>query len=227
MFRKMKKQCFVYAAFPKSAPNYLIALLEKVCGNDIKVITPKISSGFGHNFISEENLFGYHPLRPFRYLTLYGHFPYNKHNSIAIKKLTNYPKIIVTTRPLADIVVSYKNHVDKFHTGALDHRIDGLTESFSRWGSLADSKKFDYIINFALPWYIKFILGLQEASLHWPVEFISFQEHTLEPAACVSNILRYLTLKTELKIIGSLRAKENIPKRNFNVGLQGRGFCSA
>ena len=222
LFHKANCRFFVFAACPKSASTYLRNLLKIVCRKNMKIVAPKISDGFGHNFISEAEVLKKLNIR--KDLMLYGHIPYNHHNATVIKKLTHTPQVIVSLRPLPDLVISYKEHVDKNKFGPLDYRIAGMSECYSGWQSADDEKKFDYIINYILPWYIRFIASWKAASKIWRTDFITFEEHTLHPADSLSNIVQFLQLVTKTSELEALKNPDNVPQKKFNVGLSGRGL---
>ena len=124
LFRKFGGNFFIYSAFPKSASTYLVALMSNVFGKNLNVIRAKTGLGLGHSFISEEKL-----IRDLHYrkdILLYGHIPWMHSNSRILKRLTQSPKVILTIRPLADIIISYKEHIDKIGHGPLDYYIKKL-----------------------------------------------------------------------------------------------------
>jgi hypothetical protein len=222
IFRNTGCRFFTLAAFPKSASAYLRTLLKFACKGNLKVVNAKIDNGFGHNFISESILLSKLKLR--RDLLLYGHIPYNHYNINIIEKFTSELKIIISLRPLPDVVVSYKDHVDKEKSGPLDYHTATLPECYPGWQEAEDDTKYDYVINYILPWYVRFVASWIEASKKWPTDFISFEEHTLYPADCLLNITRFLRLEIDPSKIELIRNSEDVPKKNFNVGVSGRGM---
>lgn len=221
IFRKTGCRFFVFSAFPKSASAYLKTLLKLVCTDNLNMVKSKICHGFGHNFVSESILLSKLKLR--KDLLLYGHIPYNHYNISIIEKFADELKILISLRPLPDVVVSYKDHVDKGKLGPLDYHTADLSECYQGWQDAKDETKYDYVINYILPWYVRFVASWLEASKKWATDFITFEEHTLYPADCLLNITRFLRLEIDSSKIELIRNSEDIPRKNFNVGVSGRG----
>ena len=80
VFQKPNKGTVVYSAFPKSASHHFLNLVRLSFGNRFKIIIPKMSVGFGHNFMSQDAILG-DLTNFFKRLVLYGHFPYHYHNN--------------------------------------------------------------------------------------------------------------------------------------------------
>lgn len=222
LFLKYGGNFFIYSAFPKSASTFLVAIMSDVFCENLKVIRAKTGLGLGHSFISEEKL-----IRDLRYrkdILLYGHIPWMHSNMRIIKRLTKSPKAIITIRPLADIIISYKEHVDKIGHGPLDYYINDFPECHPEWHSLEDAKKLDFLIQYIIPWYVRFVTGWQQASKTIPVEFITFEEHTQYPKQCVKNISSFFNLDLNPESTARLNDIDMLPKANLNVGLRGRGF---
>jgi hypothetical protein len=222
LFRRYGGRFFIYSAFPKSASTYLVAIMSSGFGENLKVIRAKTGLGLGHSFISEEKL-----IRDLHYrkdILLYGHIPWMHSNMKILKRLTQSPKVIITIRPLADIIISYKEHIDKIGHGPLDYYIDDLPECHPQWHLLEDEKKFDFLIQYIIPWYVRFVTGWQHASKTIPVEFITFEEHTLYPKECVKNISTFFNLDLDPVSNTRLNDIDRLPKANLNVGRRGRGF---
>jgi len=217
IFLKTNRGVSLYSAFPKSASNHILDLL-RIGNNELKIISPKISSGFGHNFIDKEKIYG--PiLNNFKQILIYGHIPFHSFNDSAIEEL-GISKIIVSIRPLPDIVVSYKEHVDKGF-GPLDYRISGSPESNPNWSKLDDKSKYDYIIKFIIPWYIRYAIGWLAGSEKYSLRFITFEECTQYPNEFLISISKFLNLQ-----ITSTSVEEKINNKrpsNMNVGQRGRG----
>jgi hypothetical protein len=221
IFRKTGCKIFVYSAFPKSASQSMLSLIQETAGTHLKVIKPKIGNGSGHNFISSDELARGLGFR--KNTMVFGHLPFNNTNFKIIKKYQKKPKIFVSIRSLPDIVVSYKDHVDKFNFGPLDYHIDGIAECNPGWGLLDEKRKYDFIISFILPWYIRFAASWIEAAKKWPVEFVTFEELTVYPQACILNIIRFLEMDLNPSIKTRLKNAKNLPRCNYNKGIGGRG----
>jgi hypothetical protein len=182
-----------------------------------------MSVGYGHNFISQDAVFG-SVTNFFKRLVLYGHFPYHYYNNLVMEGLGADTKILVSIRSLPDIVVSYKEHVDKSNYGPLDYRINGLPECNAQWSKFDDKDKYDYIIKFIVPWYIRFAVGWMEGAKKWPLRFVTFEEQTLYPHDFMMNVNSFLQIA-----VGPLELKEklnpeSLSKLSYNVGIIGRGY---
>jgi hypothetical protein len=221
IFRRFGGSFFLYTCFPKSASQYLAAMISNVFENDLKVIKAKSGPGLGHTFISQDEL-----IRNLNYrknLLLYGHIPYIHSNIEILERRFRIQRVIITIRPLPDIVVSYKEHVDRLGHGPLDYHVHDLPECHPEWHILGDEKKYDFIIQFVIPWYVRFVTGWLEASKSIPVDFITFEEHTLFPRDCLSNISAFLNLHLNAASIEKLKTIHMTPTTNFNKGISGRG----
>jgi len=221
IFRKFGGSFFVYTCFPKSASQYLADMIITIFENNLKVITAKSGPGFGHTFISQDEL-----IRNLNYrknLLLYGHIPYIHSNIEILERHFRMQKVIITIRPLPDIVVSYKEHIDGVGHGPLDYHAHDLPECHPEWHMLGDEKKYDFIIQFIVPWYVRFVTGWREASKSIPVDFITFEEHTLFPRDCLKNIGVFLNLDLNAVSIEKLKTIDTMPIKNFNKGVSGRG----
>ncbi len=222
-FSTLNSGAVVYAAFPKSASQHLVNLLKIAFEDRIRVVTPKTAAGYGHNFISEKELHA-HLLHCRKRLILYGHIPFNEHNNFIIEQLGQNTKIIVSIRPLPDIVVSYKEHIDRGFYGPLDYRINRLPESNAEWAHFDDEKKYDYIIQYIIPWYVRFLVVWMEGAKKWPTRFVTFEEHCFFPFEFLVNISRFLKLEVDIEALKSKIDPGKLSKSNFNVGKTGRGF---
>jgi hypothetical protein len=221
VFRKSGRRIYVYSAFPKSASQSMLSLIQETAGTHLNVIKPKMGNGSGHNFISPDELT--HGLSFRKNTMVFGHLPFNNTNFKIIKKYQKKPRIFVSVRSLPDVVVSYKEHVDKFNFGPLDYHIDGIAECNPGWGTLNEKRKYDFIISFIIPWYIRFAVSWMEASKKWPVEFVTFEELTAYPQACILNIMRFLEIDLSPSIKTKLNSTKNFPRCNYNKGIGGRG----
>lgn len=222
LYRSTNKGMVIYAAFPRSGSNYLINLIASCTGNRTKILKAKLGASYGHNFISVRKLLTNPCFR--KRLILYGHFPYHKYNISLIEKFSASPMVMVSIRPLPDVVVSYKEHVDAAGFGPLDYRVDGMTEGNAAWNELDEKRKYDYIIQFVMPWYVRFVAGWLEGAKRWPTELLTFEEHTRHPWQCLVHLGKALNLEMNVAALETLRTPETLEMKNLNVGIGGRGF---
>jgi len=222
LYRSVNKRMVVYAAFPKSGSQHLRNLITKCTGNRTMIIAAKTSRGYGHNFISMRKLLTHPCFR--KRLIVCGHFPYHQHNISMIEHFSADPMAMVSIRPLPDVVVSYTDHADRAGFGPLDYRIDGMTECNAAWHELDEKRKYDYIIQFVMPWYVRFVAGWLEGSRRWPTELLTFEEHTRHPWQCLVNLGKTFDLEMDAAALETLRRPATVETKNLNVGIGGRGF---
>lgn len=222
VYGRVNKGMMVYAAFPKSGSRHLMNLITKCARPRTKVLKAKTCPGYGHNFISMRKLLTNPGFR--KRLILYGHFPYHSHNMSMIEQFSANPMVMVSIRPLPDVVVSYKDHVDRTGFGPLDYRVDGLSECNNAWHELDDKGKYDYVIRFIMPWYVRFVAGWMEGSKRLPTELLTFEEHTRQPWQCLVNLGKAFDLEMDAAALETLKVPAMLEKRNLNVGIEGRGF---
>jgi len=221
-YQSANKGMLVYAAFPRSGSQHLVNLITKCTGDRTKLLKAKLGTSYGHNFISKQKLLT-HPGFG-RRLVLYGHFPYHRYNISIIEKFSANPMALVSIRALPDVVVSYKDHVDMAGFGPLDYRVDGMIEGNAAWHDLDDQGKYDYIIQFVMPWYVRFIAGWLEGAKRWPTEFVTFEEYTRYPWQCLVHLGEALKLEMDAAALELLKTPATLEKIHLNVGIDGRGF---
>jgi len=217
-----RRRIAIYSAFPKSASQHLINLIKIGTDNKTIIVSAKTGSGWGHNIINEEKIYLDIP-NYFKHKVLYGHFPFSAHNNHALKTLAPNSNIIVSIRPLPDVVISYKEHIDRKGFGPLDLRIIGASEGNQNWNNLDDNKKYDYIINFVIPWYIRYIMGWLVGAKEWPLRIITFEEHTLFPYKLLESVSDFLKIQITATSVKEKVSPKNIQLTNYNVGRMGRG----
>lgn len=220
-YRSVNKSMIVYAAFPKSGSQHLRNLIGKCTGSRTKIIAAKTSTGYGHNFISMRKLLTNPCFR--KRLIVYGHFPYHQHNISMIEQFSAHPMAMISIRPLPDVVVSYKDHVDRAGFGPLDYRVHGMTECNAAWHELDEQRKYDYLIQFVMPWYVRFVAGWLEGSRRWPTELLTFEEYTRHPWQCLVNLGQAFRLDMDDEALEALKTPATVEKKNLNVGIGDRG----
>jgi hypothetical protein len=217
-----RSRSLIVAAFPKAASKYVVSLLLS-CSKQSKVINPKLTHGYGHNFLSPRK-FPILSKRNALNLIVYGHFPMSQYNLSVISELTPQSKCIVLIRPLADIVISLADHINKLSVSPLDYNILGLMDGFNR--TTSTMLLYDRIILFTLPWYIRFICSWVYGKHNVPVEISTFEENTQYPALSTRNILNFGDFPINDCVLDELEMSADVPiaNQNFNIGLSGRGY---
>lgn len=224
LFQATNKGVAVYSAFPKSASQHILNLLTIGTNSQLEIISPKMSNGFGHNFINTKSIYG-KLSNYFKNILIYGHIPYHEYNSAVIKNLTNQHRVLISIRPLPDVVVSYKEHVEKGGGfGPLDYRIPGLAECNPNWNNLSEHEKYDFIIQFIIPWYVRYIIGWLSAATEYKLKFITFEEHTLFPYEALVSVSEFLKIQIDKDKLSLELQNGSVEKSNFNVGKRGRGY---
>ena len=206
----------VYSAFPKSGSQSIRELIRKVLGTRTSLYIPKIHLGFGNNIISPDKLPSIKQY--FKPCLIYGHITPTAYNISELNKgCSKY--FFVSIRGLKDVIISYKEHIDKTGFGPLDYRLPGLSEGLPNWPAMADELKFSFIIKFIIPWYVRFIAGWKTIAESQPVRFMLFEDVVSHPGRIQEMIARELQLKPGLR----QRKLDKLPKINFNIGENNRG----
>lgn len=190
-------------------------MIRRVMGKRASLIVPKAHGGFGHNVILAKKLPRIR--RFFSPCLIYGHITPTGHNITELEKVSSCPWF-VSIRKLKDVVVSYKEHIDRAGVGPLDYRLPGLSEGVVNWGGMSDDLKFTYIIRFIIPWYVRFVAGWRRVGEFRPVKFIRFENAVADSVGTVKSIARELEIRMDESFVGS-----EMPRVNMNVGEIGRG----
>lgn len=215
MANRISHRVVVYSAFPKSGSQSTREMIRQTLGEGTSLCIPKAHRGFGHNVVMRGKL--PRTRRFFRPCLIYGHIPPTAHNVDQLEQVSSSPWFI-SIRGLKDIVVSYKEHVDRSGFGPLDYRLPGLSEGLPDWQSMQDKMKFSFIIRHIMPWYVRFVAGWRYVATWRPVRFIRFEDVVGDPLQTRQMIAE--ELQTEL---GSQVGDPAMPRVNFNVGARNRG----
>lgn len=203
-FRRNKAVVFI--ASPCSASNTALNVISESL--NLPIVRAKVESGFGHNIIHES-----YSSITYTHI-LYQHCFPTRRNIKIISKVA-IPPCLLSYRNVYDWVVSMSERfirVGRSPTGI----------SFDE--NLVNEKDFkevsDYIINFELSWYIRFLNGWLDASDKYekiklfPLEFSRIVDGTGldEFTSSLPNFVSEFKSKIEM-----------VPKINFNKGKSGRG----
>lgn len=202
------------AAFPKSASLFLLKLISE--GTNFKGRNVRLSQGFGHNVIDRERFKRFLDGRSI----MYGHIPCHEHNRTLIRRYDR--RIIVSLRPLPEVIASLKDHIADRKYGPLDFKIGNFPEGYADYFKADDNTQLNYIIDYVMPWYFQFLVSWIEESKHSPVLWVTYEDIVGEPIETVQRVASFCgiacdTPKLELFL-------ESKPKINFNKGVRGRGF---
>ncbi len=127
--------------------------------------------------------------------------------------------VIVTTRNIADIVVSFHDHI---HKETLKWPMAHLNEV--QLAQLSTSKQYDLIIDFLVPWLISFFVSWTDATRigGLPIKWIRYEELTLQQNKTFENLQNWLPYEPATNVLPSLVEKD--PKSvRLNRGISGRG----
>lgn len=216
--RTADRRGLVVAAFPKSASSHLIALIGKAV-MQARVVRAKTCQGFGHNLLNA----GAIPVDPNSHVIVYGHAPACAHNLKAIQGRMIRPSCVVVVRNLPDVVVSFADHIHRDRRSPLDFDTPGLVDGFLGTTECSRSELYDLVIDYTLPWYVRFLCSWLHGSHGIPVTVSTFEEHTAFPAALLRHLVAFGELESRPEIIKSLADGEGLERINFNRGVSGRG----
>lgn len=210
-----------YSAFPKSASRHLVALLTRVSGGRVNVVRGKTAGGAGNNLLDRRRILG--DLRVGRHTLVYGHFPCSRYNLDVMRRCSATPRVLVSIRPLADVVVSYKEHVDRLGRGPLDPGLPGRAEGLATWQALSDVERYEHVIDTTLPWYLQHVAGWLAAPPDIPVLWLRFEQITGDGLQVVQDVDRFLGYGMDRAVLRTRFAEARDQRSNFNQGLAGRG----
>lgn len=210
---------FVIAAFPKSASSHLVALVEKAVPKS-RVVRPKTCKGFGHNLLNPERI----PVEPAVHVIVYGHMPACGHNIDVILARMVRPSCVLAIRSLPDVIVSFADHIQRDRRAPIDFDTPGLVDGFLGTTDLSRSELYDLIIDYSLPWYIRFLCSWLHGRHGIPLTVSTFEEHTAHPAAALGHVVAFAGLEGDPTIVRSFNDERAVARVNFNQGVTGRGI---
>lgn len=208
----------VIAAFPKSASSHLVALVEKAVPKSL-VVRPKTCKGFGHNLLNPERI----PVEPAAHVVAYGHMPACGHNLDVILTKMVRPSCVVAIRSLPDVVVSFADHIQRDRRAPIDFDTPGLVDGFLGTMDLSRSELYNLIIDYTVPWYIRFLCSWLHGRHGIPLTVSTFEEHTGLPAAAIGHLVAFAGLECDPNIVRSFNDERTTGRVNFNQGVTGRG----
>ncbi len=125
---------------------------------------------------------------------------------------------IILVRNLFDVLLSYKEHHDKF----------AKEQSFyDQYESLDEDQRLDLIVDDRAAWYIGFFAGWQRAVRDGRIEgmWLTYEELMRDKVGKTEEILRFYGLDRPRQVIADAIEKvgENKAAIRFNKGVSGRG----
>ncbi len=211
------KNPIIVACMPKSGSTWLAQALRGVTGyNDIPV-----SSHWAIQELDPVTLARYQCFGLVGQIHLIA-------SSYTIGLLNHYRvKVIVLTRKLPDVIVSLREF---FYAPEIINQLkrDGVLQSSfymidQKFYDLSEKEQYDYLIDFALPWYLWFAASWQKfkMELRHPSVWLSYEELMADRAGVLARTVNSLNLPRLNDIDKSIGALGNT---RLNVGVSGRGY---
>ncbi|PTM40341.1 sulfotransferase domain-containing protein [Bosea sp. 124] len=126
-------------------------------------------------------------------------------------------KIVVQTRNLCDTLVSFHDHI--LNESDIASMFFVKTEWFSEF---THEKRFDFLIEHCLPWYINFLTGWLSARNRYPCEilFVRYEDLINDVGGVISRISRFSGLGQGVDATKYRQVTGNL---RLNEGRSGRG----
>ena len=204
----------IYAAFPKSASLFLLKLISE--GTKLKARSTRIAEGNGQTIIDQRR---FHNCLDGRSV-VYGHLPCNSYHRSLIRQYER--RILVTVRPLPDVVASLKDHIESSGTSPLDPKVGDFPEYYPDFFDADDETRLGFIIDYLMPWYFQFLVSWIEESKHSPVLWVPYEHIVQRPAQTTCEVAQFCGVKCRTERLDRYLADD--PQVNFNKGIPGRGF---
>jgi len=216
-FQSRRDRFILIACFPRSASNFLAYLLSESTG--YPRITLKLAHGFFHDVIHLPKLVD----QMLKKTVIDQHLRATYLTRSILTELKIKP--IVLVRNIFDVVVSYNDYITQRGYSPLDpDRKDLAPEFCMEYPHFDDSKKYDYLIDTVIPWYISFYvswfhytLNTNDIEAYW----IKYEDLVKEPKKILSDIFAFYNLSIPPSIVDSILTRNE--KVNFNKGISGRG----
>ena len=240
LYRRLDREVNIFTSFPKSASTYFQSIIKSALEEKIYILKPKVSSGFGHNFISEKKIYPFlrkvvsikdilymlgrrhgkrHRNEHNKNILISGHMPNYFKNIEIINSFSDKLNVVVLIRSLPDIVASYKDYIDMGANGitSFTNPWDGHPD----WNKTSDFDKYNFFINYSIPWYIRYLTGWIQDAKKYKIEIVTYEEITQYPEESLKYVLDFMNINHILK---RRDYNNTIQKKiNFNKGKMGRG----
>ena len=211
--RTRGRRAQIIIASPRSASNTLLKMCASQTKMPKRIVSPKTESGFGHFSVDERKF----PI--FGGFIWYQHLWPTERNKRLVHRMSR-STLIVTWRNVFDWVVSMAEWMLRSGRTPWGIEADGIVASECFAVESTDfARAIEYVIQFELPMYIRFLNGWQEFSKsHRSVQFISFSEIIESDGSQLRRILN----QAGLLVSGPCAMNEHFAA-NLNIGLPGRG----
>lgn len=221
-FRKLfyksdNNRLILIAAYPRSACNYLSYLVSESIGYERRKIS--IGTGFFHETIYLPKLIDILSANS----VVTQHIRANSEIRSIIQELGL--KVVVLVRDIFDVIVSYNDYISKHGWSPIDpDKGNKYPEFCKEYFTFEDTKKFDYIIETVVPWYISFYASWYNYTVdNKDIKGIWFTYENLfqNQKSCLENLFDFYNIEVDEYRIANLISK-NL-KVNYNKGYSGRG----
>lgn len=211
------KNPIIVACMPKSGSTWLSQALRAVTGyGDIPVSSHWAIQEIDPGTMARYQGFG-----------LVGHIHLIA-SAYTIGLLNHYQvKVIVLTRKLPDVIVSLREF---FYAPEIMNQLkrEGVLQSSfymidQKFYDLSEKEQYDFLIDFALPWYLWFAASWQRyrEKLRYPSVWLSYDELMADRAGVLARTADSLDLPKTNNFDKSLGTLGNT---RLNVGVSGRGY---
>lgn len=218
-FNKTGEHVFI-TSFPKSASTFITKVIAHITGFDHCMYT------YGKGRSEQELYFPFFVKRLNKNTVSHQHTRYSEANFELLSKF-NY-KPIVLVRNIYDCMISLRDHILKE-----EHQWPMAYIDKHRFYAWTEKEQFDFLIDFAAPWFFNFYCGWVEASEKYPQEvlFVSYKEFLEDKHNVIKKILEHSTNSSnfEIELIkDSISEFETEKKKEtrFNIGVRNRGRSS-
>lgn len=213
-FKKNNKQktFFYISAFPKSGSSFISLVLKDLLRIDLVDL---INSHYGEQDLYEPKLIKYLQKKTI-----------TKHHTLASKPnidlFIKYDiKPIILTRNLPDTIVSLRDHLSRTLIWPHFH----VPNNFN---SMSIAKQYDFLIDFATPWYIHFFSSWKNVEKQnvLEIKFIQYENFHNDKVSAIKEILEFWKFNfSEKEIIKSINYVEGLSEKQnrVNKAIMNRG----
>jgi len=202
------------ACMPKSGSTYLTKLLSKALSCEL--IFPAGGGDTGEHNLDYYSLIDFYGNRTVAHM----HSRATERNIELINKFDIYT--VVLTRNIFDIVISLYDHMHNISLRSFFYSIDE-----KRFHLLNSDEKFNFIIDYAVPWYFNFYITwvmAMESGTADPV-WLSYEELVGDVTGSVAKILKHYNLNIDFTDIQASVEGVDSKMTRFNKGITGRGLA--
>ena len=200
------------SSFPKSASRFFIDLF--VGSNKLT----EVNLNLALRAVESESLdVGYLAANhQFNYVT---HLHTRCYNTLPLKLLAFSIRTIILTRNIYDVIVSAKEHLDK------SEHMAHIIRTPKEYKSFDDIKKYDFLIDYFVPWLFGFYASWKNAvENNWVLaSWVNYSDLITATDKVIQKVSDELKIELFDGDIENMCKYAKYKKSNFNVGLPGRG----